>query len=144
MRRGAGAAAEPLLGPVDLHKAGGTFTDAEGDIGDPNPTLSRELERSDLGWVIVGGESGKNARPCSVDWIRSLIAQGKSAGIATFCKQLGGFPIINEAGSDVWHFGTECVDGCRDGRLIRLTNKKGGDPSEWPTDLRVREWPKGF
>lgn len=24
----------------------------------------------------------------------------------------------------------------------RPLNRKGGDPNEWPTDLRVREWPE--
>ncbi|MBD3293401.1 MAG: hypothetical protein GF393_10790 [Armatimonadia bacterium] len=30
-------------------------------------------------------------------------------------------------------------------RLIALINartRKGGDPAEWPEDLRVREWPR--
>ena len=27
--------------------------------------------------------------------------------------------------------------------LYRLRDRKGGDPAEWPEDLRVREWPEG-
>jgi hypothetical protein len=26
---------------------------------------------------------------------------------------------------------------------LRLRDHKGGDPSEWPADLRVRQWPEG-
>lgn len=26
--------------------------------------------------------------------------------------------------------------------MIRRRDGKGGDPSEWPEDLRVREWPE--
>lgn len=37
-----------------------------------------------LDWLIIGGESGPNARPCNMEWVRSLVAQGKAAGVATF------------------------------------------------------------
>lgn len=40
-----------------------------------------------VGWVIVGGESGPNARPCDVAWIRSIVRQCQEAGVACFVKQ---------------------------------------------------------
>jgi protein gp37 len=40
-------------------------------------------------WVIVGGESGPNARPMHPDWARSLRDQCKAAGVAFFFKQWG-------------------------------------------------------
>lgn len=43
-------------------------------------------------WVIVGGESGKNARPFEWDWARDVRDQCKSAGVPFFMKQGGGFP----------------------------------------------------
>ncbi|MCB2048536.1 MAG: phage Gp37/Gp68 family protein [Novosphingobium sp.] len=40
-------------------------------------------------WVIVGGESGPNARPMHPDWARSLRDQCVSAGVPFFFKQWG-------------------------------------------------------
>jgi protein gp37 len=42
-----------------------------------------------LDWVIVGGESGKNARPMHPDWARSLRDQCAAAGVPFFFKQWG-------------------------------------------------------
>jgi protein gp37 len=41
-------------------------------------------------WVIVGGESGSNARPMELDWAREILLQCQMAGVAFFLKQLGG------------------------------------------------------
>ena len=91
--------------------------------------------------VIVGGESGPGARLCDVAWIRSVIAQCKAASVAVFCKQLGARPVetVTEMAS-----GGECAPGrCCDERTYQLhfRDHKGGDMSEWPADLRVREMP---
>ncbi len=40
-------------------------------------------------WVIAGGESGHQARPCHPDWVRSLRDQCQAAGVAFFFKQWG-------------------------------------------------------
>ena len=40
-------------------------------------------------WVIVGGESGADARPMHPDWARSLRDQCHAAGVAFFFKQWG-------------------------------------------------------
>ena len=42
-----------------------------------------------IDWVIVGGESGPNARPCNVEWIRDIVQQCKAASVPCFVKQLG-------------------------------------------------------
>ena len=76
-------------------------------------------------WVIIGGESGPNARPCHIEWIRSLVEQCRAAGVACLVKQLGRKPIgIN-------------------GVPLQLHDREGRDPSEWPEDLRVRQFPGG-
>jgi protein gp37 len=57
---------EPLLGPLD------------------------ELSLDGLGWLIVGGESGPNARPMDVGWVRDLRDRSVSANVPFFFKQWGG------------------------------------------------------
>jgi len=81
-------------------------------------------------WVIVGGESGPKARPCNVEWIRSIKDQCQAAGVPCFVKQLGSNPVV-DAG-----LGNEIVTAAT------LTHPKGGDPAEWAEDLRVRQFPK--
>lgn len=60
-------------------------------------SVEPQLERNDLSpwldglhWVIVGGESGPNARPFHPDWARHLHAQYAEAGVCFFFKQHGG------------------------------------------------------
>lgn len=99
---------EPLLGPVDLTRLatrGGAHLDALAGEGA-------------LGWVIVGGESGRGARPFDVEWVRDLIVRCEAAGVPVFVKQLG----------SMWAQGHE-------------QRGKGGDPAAWPEDLRVRQMP---
>jgi protein gp37 len=43
-----------------------------------------------LSWVIVGGESGPGARPMKKEWVLSLRAQCRAAGVPFFFKQWGG------------------------------------------------------
>jgi protein gp37 len=84
-------------------------------------------------WIILGGESGPKARPCNVEWIRRGVSQCREAGVPVFVKQLGARP-YNGGSSDMYD---ECV-----GTAIHYQNRKGGDPAEWPGDLRVREFPQ--
>jgi len=48
-----------------------------------------ELDLQDIHWVIVGGESGKKARPMHQSWVTSIKHQCDSAGVAFFFKQWG-------------------------------------------------------
>lgn len=47
-----------------------------------------QLDLDGIGWVIVGGESGPNARPMHPDWARSLRDQCQAAGVHFFMKQM--------------------------------------------------------
>lgn len=94
---------EPLLETVDLR-----------------PWLSRGVD-----WVIVGGESGDEARPFHLDWARDVVAQCREAGVPVFMKQLG----------------AHCIRPPED-RAFALSEKAGAEPEEWPLDLRVREFPR--
>lgn len=88
-------------------------------------------------WVVVGGESGPRARPCNVEWVRAIVQQCSEAAVSCFVKQLGSDPTGDGAcsASRAGH-GTETTD------VYVIHDRQGGDPGEWPEDLRVREFPK--
>lgn len=108
-------------------------------------------------WIICGGESGPQSRPCDVDSIRGIVEECKASGTPCFVKQLGSRPVRRDsAGESVkargdddraadheWPEGTRFSTrpGEPNGRSVLLPNRKGGDPAEWPEDLRVREFP---
>ena len=47
------------------------------------------LNLQDIDWIIVGGESGNNARPMKKDWVVSIKKQVEQQGAAFFFKQWG-------------------------------------------------------
>jgi protein gp37 len=49
-----------------------------------------KLNLQEIDWVIVGGESGPNHRPCQLEWVRDIRDQCLSANVAFFFKQWGG------------------------------------------------------
>lgn len=49
-----------------------------------------ELDHWAPGWIIVGGESGRNARPMDLAWARSLRDQSADLGRVFNFKQVGG------------------------------------------------------
>ena len=57
---------EPLLGPIE------------------------ELDLSGIHWVIVGGESGPNARPMKEEWVMAIRDRCLQEGVPFFFKQWGG------------------------------------------------------
>lgn len=75
-----------------------------------------------LDWVIQGGESGPNAHAFDLAWARELRDACAAAHVAYFLKQLGRQPTIA-------------------GKTLRLRDAHGGDWSEWPDDLRIRQFP---
>ncbi len=91
-----------------------------------------------LDWVIVGGESGPGARPCNFAWIRDIVAQCKAAGVPAFVKQLGANPEATIPGSWINELQSS---GPPIDIIWRLRDRKGGDMSEWPEDLRMRQYP---
>jgi protein gp37 len=90
---------EPALGPVDWTKFPG------------------------IDWIIIGGESGAQARRFDWEWARSTIAQ---------CRQIGAAPFMKQTGTDY----TALYERVQ-------KDRNGADPAEWPEDLRVREYPSG-
>jgi len=98
--------AEPLLAAIDFNKidiaAWLRRYRPDSDIGlnanDPDmrfPLLSpfehfgSGASYPGLDWIIVGGESGANARPMHPDWARSIRDQCAAAGVPFFFKQWG-------------------------------------------------------
>jgi protein gp37 len=70
-----------------------------------------------IDWVIVGGESGKNARPMYPDWARSLRDQCKKAGVPFFFKQWGEYKGVAENSEKVvmWRLGKKKAGRLLDG-----------------------------
>jgi protein gp37 len=153
--------AEPLLGPV-------TFRWAAWDDHSPNPRRSLphypSVERNGktqaghineldglrmLDWVIVGGESGNGARPCAEEWIEDVVAECQAAAVPVFVKQLGAYVVSEDrtAPADMMRNPADALRRFQapNGEVwawrAGLADRKGGDPSEWPADLRVREFP---
>lgn len=94
---------EPLLGRVNLHLQDEQpctmcvrwNCELHGRPKDP-PCLRR------VDWIIVGGESGPNARPMHPDWARSLRNQCQDAGVPFLFKQWGEWsPGYAEHGNDL-------------------------------------------
>ncbi|MBB4952729.1 protein gp37 [Agrobacterium vitis] len=101
--------AEPLLGSIDLRQInqpnggfGPYWIDAlsPGTMGwFSDEAATKPMEADPLGfsalpaldWVVVGGESGPNARPMHPDWARSLRDQCAAAGVPLLFKQWGEF-----------------------------------------------------
>lgn len=48
-----------------------------------------ELNLDDIDWVIVGGESGNQARPMLKEWVENIKIQVEESGVAFFFKQWG-------------------------------------------------------
>lgn len=48
------------------------------------------LDLTGIAWVIVGGESGRGARPMRAEWVRRIRRQCRAAGVPFFFKQWGG------------------------------------------------------
>lgn len=110
---------EPLLGPVDLMR-----------------TLSLQAIQRTLVcftgaawdvvedfWVIIGGESGHGARPFVLGHAKDLVRNLRGHTFRVFVKQIGANAVN------------------REGVRHHTKSKKGGDPNEWPEELRVQEWP---
>ena len=109
----------PENAPFIAQKPGGVTNELDG---------ARRID-----WVIIGGESGPRARPFDIAWARSIIEQCKSADVSVFMKQLGSNPWVDSISY------TEVDAGAR-----YIATGKGGDPKEWPEDLRVREYPRAI
>jgi protein gp37 len=86
--------AEPLLGPIDFNDIPWPVDrprfPAVDDISDGRSAL-RLVAGTRLDWIIVGGESGTDARPMHPDWARSIRNQCAASGVPFFFKQWGAY-----------------------------------------------------
>ncbi len=86
-------------------------------IGDFHPTPK-------IHWIIVGGESGNENgkylyRPCELSWILDIVTKCQVYKIPVFVKQLGTYL----------------------SKQLELKSRHGGDMSEWPSTLQIRQFP---
>jgi protein gp37 len=89
--------------------------------------------------VIVGGESGHDARRCDLAWIRKVIDQCRRWEVPIHIKQLGA-----RASDEVNGIAGKLLRVHPDagGVTQRLKDSHGGDIEEFPPDLRVRQFPE--
>lgn len=115
---------EPLLGPLDLDQPrcekhdrefarvdehyGEICTECAADGGTGEMPCGMWLDgcaienKSGIGWVVLGGESGRFARPPHPDWFRSLRDQCQAEGVPFFFKQWGGWLPASIESADLW------------------------------------------
>ncbi len=97
-----------------------------------------------INMILIGGESGPGARPFDIAWARSTVKQCKATGVAPFVKQMGSKPqrlMSINAALELHRFAGRNPD---QPEPLSFRDKKGEDMSEWPADIRVREWPEGW
>ena len=103
---------EPMLGPVDLLNLGRPFEFHCSPYGWPQ-WLGRKIHA-----VLLGGESGLQARPMNPQWARDVRDACCQAGIPFFFKQWGEWVSVSEVdGAGVHHW-------LPDGRTVRRVGKK--------------------
>lgn len=122
--------AEPLLGPVNFstwisgfkHDVTDDLLDAPDGavVGGEERVGNVWIRQKGICWVIVGGESGDNARRMDPVWAKDILDQCRRGRVPYFFKQKGGV-LAREL-------------GCKD--------KEGKDLSEWPSEFRVQEFPE--
>jgi protein gp37 len=142
------------IAPVSV--CGSCHAEHEGQVPDPCPSCGgslitvwgdgqlqrwRDGERADhlpeddgppLHWVVQGGESGLDARPFDLAWMRDLRDQCARAGVAYFSKQLGARPYESVSAATVGMGGIG----------LELNDKAGADPTEWPSEYVVQQFPE--
>ncbi len=73
-----------------------------------------KLDLAGIDWVIVGGESGTQARPMKPEWVRSILQQADEQGAAFFFKQWGTW------GSDGVKRNKKANGKALDGKIIQV------------------------
>lgn len=109
---------EPAIGFVDFTKF--LWVGEEGGID------FSYTPRQMISWIIIGGESGRGARPMQLEWARSVRDQCKASGTAFFFKQYGRNPMLADSPY-----------------ALDIDRNHGGDMIEWAEEDRVRQFPKG-
>ena len=116
---------EPMIGAINLTKLEKDMSDGtrygykmNGLTGvgyEYMPDSSHEWKWAKLDWVIVGGETGANARPMHPDWVRSIQKQCETEKVPFFFKQWGEYKTLpkdkNITGyrSHFWEDGSQAV-----------------------------------
>ena len=127
---------EPALGPLNIcigdcvkevKLSGHGRIEPEEDGKHYLPTLGGGARCTSCNWhiidlIIMGGESGKNARPMHPAWARSTRDQCEAAGVSFFLKQNGEFREREKA---------EKVDGSKEWGVIDLDGNYYRETSAW-------------
>ena len=140
---------EPALGRIDWFEALGMWWNSTMQcIEGTGRAFKRPVD-----WVIIGGESSQGthrARPFLLEWARHTVRACQAAGIPVLVKQLGSTIAVRNDSMEEWPDEDAFCDAIPEsyqpafqGELvdIRLKDRAGADPAEWPADLRVQEFP---
>lgn len=111
-----------------------------------------------LGWGVIGGESGRMARPFDLGWAFDGIAQFRAFERPVYVKQVGARvflpegiqPVVGpsdqpQSWGNTWKLtqpakGTT-PDGWPERSLWKTGDNKGGNMNYWPMGMRIREFP---
>lgn len=88
-----------------------------------------------ISWMIIGGESGANARGFDIGWFYETNEVCRRAKVACFLKQVGSKPYRRDLNPNC-----TVMDDWQT-TYFKLKDRKGGDCSEWDPAMRVREFP---
>jgi protein gp37 len=113
---------EPLLGEIDILR----YLDEEW------PCFCGEIscDHLSIDWVVVGGESGHEARPMHPDWVRSIRDQCQAARVPFFFKQWGEWlPFTATAQPPFWLDSSTGEE--YDAHGMNFFDKTGSGPGRW-------------
>jgi protein gp37 len=132
-----GLSMEPLLGPVNLatiHRQAlnDDWAYIDNALTGFRATKCGGMDGPRLDWIIVGGESGPNARPMQGDWARALRDQCQAVGVPFLFKQWGEWADADNAPQEaldgLWnaHKGKDDLE--RRGLIQDVPQKPSGPP----------------
>lgn len=130
---------EPLLNELDitdfLHDS--NCNEIRRELG----CICCEPREVSLDWVIVGGESGPNARPVHPDWVRSLRDQCGSTNVPFFFKQWGEWAPAHSLMCNhptfkgkLWYNFDPDTSVCRIGKKLAGNKLDGHTYMHWPSN----------
>ena len=133
---------EPALGPINFHMCNApklegkrVFDPVCAVCADNVNGMFLQLPEHAIHWVIVGGESGAEARPFSMTWARGTVKQLENTDVSVFVKQMGRRPVPDASLCYV----REDMEYARNASRDVKQGEK--DYDLWPDDLRVRQFP---